>query len=88
VVECQFDVPLTWNDLISLDTDDPAQQAMRKLNWESFTLSLDKRLKLMLKWIADGRTLAGMASKLKLSQTRVAQLKEKLVTIMQERADE
>jgi hypothetical protein len=32
----EFDVPMTWNDLISLDTDDPAQQAMRKLDWDWF----------------------------------------------------
>lgn len=82
--DSEFDAPLTWNDLISLDTDDPAQKAMRKIDWESFIQSLDKRLKLMLEWIAEGRPLAAVARKLKLSQSRVVQLKKKLVTMMRE----
>ncbi|MGV3773081.1 MAG: hypothetical protein ACO1QB_09290 [Verrucomicrobiales bacterium] len=38
--EYEFDVAMTWNDLISLDTDDPSQQAMRKLDWEIFIQNL------------------------------------------------
>lgn len=28
--DSEFDAPFTWNDLISMDTDDPAQKAMRR----------------------------------------------------------
>ncbi|MGV3774685.1 MAG: hypothetical protein ACO1QB_17425, partial [Verrucomicrobiales bacterium] len=55
--EYEFDVPLTWNDLLSLDTDDSPQQAMRKLDWDAFTRSLDKRMQKILQRIAGGRTL-------------------------------
>lgn len=38
----------------------------------------------MLEWIAEDRPLGAVARKLKLSQSRVVQLKEKLVTMIRE----
>ena len=83
-MDYQFDAPLTWNDLISIDSDDPAQKAMRKLDWEAFIQSLDKRTETLLQWLAEGRTMSTLAERWKLSMTRMVQIKTSLVTKMRE----
>ena len=83
-MDYQFDAPLTWNDLISIDTDDPAQKAARKLDWEAFIQSLDTRTETLLQWLAEGRTLSTLAEQWKVSMSRMVQIKTSLVAKMRE----
>jgi FixJ family two-component response regulator len=79
-----FDAPLTFHDLISVDSDDPAVKAMRKLDWELFMAGLDQRARTMIEWLVEGRTLKSLADHWRVSVTRVMQHKEKLLVRMRE----
>ena len=73
-----FGAPLTFHELISNEDDDPSMQAMRRLDWEAFLSGLDPRLRTLVHWVSEGRTLKSLAGHWNLSLTRVMQLKEKL----------
>ena len=79
-----YDAPLTFHELISNEDDDPAMQAMRRLDWEAFLSGLDPRLRTLVHWVSEGRTLKILAEHWRLSLTRVIQLKEKLLLRMRE----
>ena len=84
VCESEFDCPLTFNDLISTDRDDPAQKAMRKLDWDLFLQSLDAKMKTLLEWMAEGRKLSKLAKKWRSSVSMVHLKKEQLLRRLQE----
>ena len=76
--------PITLQNLLSVEEEDPAVQATRKLDWELFMVRLDDRARTMIQWLAEGRTLSSLANKWRISHSRVMQLKGKLLIQLRE----
>ena len=84
VLDGDFDAPITFNNLISGEEEDPSVKATRKLDWEMFMACLDERARTLIEWMAEGRTLVSLANKWRISQSRVMQLKAKLLIQLRE----
>lgn len=66
---------LSLHDLLASETEDPAQQAGRQLDWAEVLEDLDTRKLEILRTVAEGGALNKLARKFGISNPRVTQLK-------------
>ncbi len=69
---------LTLGDMIAARKDDPAQRAIRHLDWSGFTLDLDQRKQRILTGTAAGFAVKELATEINVSPPRIVQLKREI----------
>jgi hypothetical protein len=57
----ELDAPITLGDLLASEHEDPAMEAARNLDWELFLATHDYRYGIMIKGMAEGRSLKATA---------------------------
>jgi hypothetical protein len=57
----ELDAPITLGDLLASEHEDPAMEAARNLDWELFLATHDYRYGIMVKGMAEGRSLKATA---------------------------
>jgi hypothetical protein len=65
-------------DVLSNDNEDPGTRAARKMDWETFMAGLSARDQSLVLLMIEGKTVSGMAKKLKVSDWTVRKSKESL----------
>ena len=60
-----------FHDVLASDQEDPATRAARRLDWETFCAGLPEREKLVILFIAEGRTLHDAAQSLKCTDSMI-----------------
>ncbi len=68
----------TVNDVLSLDDEDPAQKAARKMDWEFFLAGLTAREQLVVEYLLAGRNLSELARALGLDRSTIQHFKNRL----------
>jgi DNA-directed RNA polymerase specialized sigma subunit len=68
----------TFNDLLSNDQEDPSTKAARKLDWESFCAGLPERERVVVLFVAEGKTLREAARLLGISDSSMQSSKKSL----------
>ena len=58
----ELDEPITLGELLASDHEDPAMEAARNIDWELFLATHDYRYGVIIKGIAEGRTLKDTAA--------------------------
>ena len=58
----ELDEPITLGQLLASDHDDPAMEAARNIDWELFLATHDYRYGVILKGVAEGRSLKDTAA--------------------------
>jgi hypothetical protein len=58
----ELDAPITLGELLASDHEDPSMEAARNLDWELFLATHDYRYGVILKGMAEGRTLKDTAT--------------------------
>ena len=76
---------LSLHDLLASNTEDPAQQAVRQLDWAEVLSDLDCRKLEILRAVAEGGTLNKLARKFGVSNPRITQLKCELARQIKQR---
>ena len=74
----ETDETVEVSELMSRDEEDPSTRATRRLDWQDFFASRDRKDRKLLSFIAEGRELNEIASKLKLTRLAVRQRTEQL----------
>ncbi len=69
---------LSLHDFIGERREDPSAEALRKIDWDDFNATLNRREQLLVKNIAEGRQSNTFAKELGLSPPRITQLKKEL----------
>ncbi len=69
---------LTLGDMIAARKDDPAQRAIRRLDWGKFTSGLDQRKQRVLTGTAAGFAVKELAAEVNVSPPRIVQLKREI----------
>ncbi len=72
------DETLTLGDMIAAKKDDPAQRAVRRIDWSGFTSDLDQRKQRVLTGTAAGFAVKELADEMNVSPPRVVQLKREI----------
>jgi hypothetical protein len=57
----ELDAPITLGDLLASEHEDPAMEAARNVDWELFLATHDYRYGIMIKGMAEGRSLKATA---------------------------
>ena len=73
VYEC-----LSMHDFISERREDPSAEALRKIDWDDFNSTLNRREQLLVQNMAEGRQSNTLAKELGLSPPRITQMKVEL----------
>ena len=68
----------TFNDVLSLDEEDPGTKAARKMDWEDFIASLPERDQAIIQFTIEGNTTSTMAKKLKTTDSAISTSKRRL----------
>ncbi len=68
----------TMHDFISERREDPSAEALRKIDWEDFNATLNRREQLLVRNLAEGRQSNTFAKELGLSPPRITQKKKEL----------
>ena len=76
--------PLTLAEVFSVQTEDPATAAARKLDWETFLSSIDPRTKAVIECLIAGRPLSEVAEKFKVSLSTASSIKRQLAVQLRE----
>ena len=74
----------TMGDFISSGTEDPAETALRRIDWESFLTTLAARERQILSCIADGWRNIDIARKFKVTPARITQMKGEIASSIKE----
>ena len=69
---------LTMHDFIGERREDPSAEALRRIDWESFNQTLNRREQLLVQNLAEGRQSNTFAKELGLSPPRITQLKKEI----------
>jgi len=80
----ELDEPICMDGLLTTSTDDPAMEAGRNLDWESFLESHDYRYGVIVRGIAEGKTSRETARECKEPYSRVRRLRTKLADELRE----
>ena len=75
--------PLSLHDCLAAEVEDPARAAARHLDWEKVLQSLDRRAKLILVALVEGRELTLLVHRLKRSRSAIQGDKAKLGRLIQ-----
>lgn len=78
VSDSQTSEGLSMYDFISERREDPSVEALRKIDWENFNATLNRREQLLVQNLAEGRQSNTFAKELGLSPPRITQLKKEL----------
>jgi hypothetical protein len=68
----------TFNDVLSNDQEDPSTRAARKMDWEDFMASLSPRDQAVIECLIEGKSVCGMARKLKVPDSAIQTSKRRL----------
>ena len=68
----------TVNDVLSLDNEDPAMKAARKMDWEAFLTGLNAREKSVVESLLAGRNMSELARSLGLDRSTIQYFKNRL----------
>jgi DNA-directed RNA polymerase specialized sigma subunit len=75
---------LTFNDVLSRDSEDPSTIAARKMDWQTLLTRLTEREKAIVVYLLEGKTVSDVAVVFKVSRSAMQQCKERLVELIQE----
>ncbi|MEI7672901.1 MAG: hypothetical protein WCK00_12395 [Deltaproteobacteria bacterium] len=78
ISEAETSEGLTMHDFISERREDPSAEALRKIDWEEFNATLNRREQLLVRNLAEGRQSNTFAKELGLSPPRITQMKKEL----------
>ena len=76
--ESELGEEFTVNDVLSLDDEDPAQKACRKIDWEFFLAGLTEREKSVVEFLLAGRNMSELARNLGLDRSTIQYFKNRL----------
>jgi hypothetical protein len=76
--ETELGEEFTVNDVLSLDDEDPAQKACRKIDWEFFLAGLTEREKSVVEFLLAGRNMSELARNLGLDRSTIQYFKNRL----------
>jgi len=76
--------PMLLADVFSNDSEDPATQAARKLDWELFVATLNDRCRAILNSLVEGGSLQAAADRLNLSYGSIHASKQQLAEALKE----
>ena len=76
--------PLTFNDVLSQDQEDPAMIAARNLDWQSLMARLTEQEKAIVTFVLEGRTVSDVALVFQVSRSAMQDTKNRLVQLIQE----
>jgi hypothetical protein len=80
----ELDAPITLGDLLASEHEDPAMEAARNLDWELFLATHDYRYGIMIKGMAEGRSLKATAERSGHLYMSLYGLKEKMAEDVRE----
>ena len=80
----ELDAPITLGDLLASEHEDPAMKASRNIDWELFIRTHDYRYGIMIKGIAEGRSLKATAEASEHLYMSLYGLKEKMAEDVRE----
>ena len=80
----ELDAPITLGDLLASDHEDPAMEAARNLDWELFLATHDYRYGVIIKGMAEGRSLKDTAAAQKEWYPGMWQLKQHMAEEVRE----
>ena len=80
----ELDAPITLGDLLASEHEDPAMEAARNLDWELFLATHDYRYGVIIKGIAEGRSLKETAAAQREWYPGMWQLKQRMAEDVRE----
>ena len=78
------DDPMTLGEALAADTEDPAQGALRRLDWAPLVASLDAMAREVLASLVSGEELTHLVPKLKRSRSALQNDKQRLARLVRE----
>jgi DNA-binding NarL/FixJ family response regulator len=75
---------LTFNDVLSRDSEDPSTIAARNLDWQTLLTRLTEREKAVVVYLLEGKTVSDVAWAFKVSRSTMQESKNRLVNLIRE----
>ena len=80
----ELDEPIVLGELLASDHEDPAMEATRNIDWQLFLVTHDYRYGVIIKGMAEGRTLKDTSRDAGAGYSRLYQIKQRMAEAVRE----